>query len=288
MPKSMTAFAGADAASATGSLRIELRAVNHRFLETAIKLPEELRSMEPAIREALNSALSRGKVDVYIRYKTVPGAASAPKLNATLAQAMLHIAQSIQTLDPKLAPARVADVMAWPGVIEQPDSDQAALLEQALDCFKRALKEFNLARTREGDKLAALMLERVDQLEQCRVQARELAPQLRVQMREKLLARLQDVGINADPTRYEQEVALLMQKADVEEEMDRLGVHLQEARRVMALKEPIGRRLDFLVQEMHREANTFGAKSVDARASQLGVDMKVLIEQIREQVQNLE
>ena len=287
MARSMTAFGQADGQSPLGQLRFEIRSVNHRFLELGLKLPEEFRSLEPQLREAAQKRIQRGKVDVGLRYFANLGAESLA-LNSTMVEALLAIADDLHNRHPELKPLTTADVLAWPGAVRGAELDTEALKSAALELFQRALAEFDAARGREGEKLAETLREKLVQLESLRVQALALIPGIKAVLREKLSTRMAEFAENLDPARLEAELILNLHKLDVDEELERLRIHLIEAQRVLNLREPMGRRLDFLVQELHRECNTFGAKSIDARTSQLGVDMKVLVEQVREQVQNLE
>jgi uncharacterized protein (TIGR00255 family) len=286
MARSMTAFSSAEQNTATSQLRIEIRSVNHRFLELTIKLPEELRSVEPHWRDRIQKRFQRGKVDVYVRYKST--AAQVGSINDEAIAQLLKLAFALQTQHPALRPIGTAEVLAWPGVVAHAEVDTEALRGQANALLEQALDEFDAARTREGNKLADVLLERVQQLSTHREKALTLLPGIRAQLKEKLQARMTEFQGTLDPARLEAELVLNLQKLDVDEELERLRIHLLEAQRILATIEPMGRRLDFLVQELHRECNTFGAKSVDAQTSQMAVDMKVLVEQFREQVQNIE
>jgi uncharacterized protein (TIGR00255 family) len=287
MAKSMTAFANAESIDDLGQIRFEMRSVNHRFLELGIKLPEELRALEPSLREHTQKLVQRGKVDLYLRFKAPPSQSSLT-LNADLVEGLLKLADDLHNRHPELKPLSTANVLAWPGAVQGLEQDGEKLRAAALRCFQACLHEFDAARSREGDKLTRTLLEKVAQLSDLRTQALTLLPEIRNQLKEKMQQRLSEFKENLEPNRLEAELVMHLNKLDVDEEMERLRVHLLEANRVLSLKEPVGRRLDFLVQELHRECNTFGAKSIDARTSQISVDMKVLVEQIREQVQNLE
>lgn len=287
MARSMTAFGQADGQSPMGQLRFEIRSVNHRFLELGLKLPEEFRSLEPQLREAAQKRMQRGKVDVGLRYSANLGS-DRLALNSPMVEALLAIADDLHNRHPELKPLTTADVLAWPGAVRGAELDTEALKAAALEVFQRALDEFDAARAREGEKLAETLRDKLAQLESLRVQALEMLPEIKTALREKLMARMAEFAESLDPARLEGELLLNLHKLDVDEELERLRIHLLEGQRVLNLREPMGRRLDFLVQELHRECNTFGAKSIDARTSQLGVDMKVLVEQVREQVQNLE
>lgn len=287
MARSMTAYASAEATSELGQLRLELRSVNHRFLELGFKLPEELRALEPKLRERIQKVAQRGKIDLSLRFRASPQSHELA-LNEPLVDGLLALAERLHNQRPELAPLSTANVLAWPGAVQSNELDSEALRSQVLQVLEQALREFEQARSREGNQLAELLGQRVRAIEALRAQALTLGPQIRAALGEKLRVRMAEFQATLDANRLEAELVMQLQKLDVDEELERLAIHLIEAERVLQLSEPIGRRLDFLIQELHREANTFGAKSVDARTSQIGVDMKVLIEQVREQVQNLE
>jgi uncharacterized protein (TIGR00255 family) len=287
MARSMTAFASAERSDAWGQLRVEFRSVNHRFLELTIKMPDELRSLEPIWREHIQKRVQRGKVDVFVRLKSNAIAGSL-QINQPVIDSLLAATSALQSRFPELRPMGTAEVLAWPGVVVQSESDPEALRKQATAVLEQALADYDVARAREGDKLAEVLAERVQQLTEIREKALLLLPHIRIALKEKLMARLAEFQGQLEPNRLEAELVLQLQKLDVDEELERLRIHLLEATRVLGSGEAIGRRLDFLVQELHRECNTFGAKSVDAQTSQMAVDMKVLVEQFREQVQNLE
>lgn len=286
-PKSMTGFAAVEDVSAEGTLRLELRAVNHRFLELACKLPEELRSIEPLLRERVAKRVQRGKLDATLRWRAAAGG-SEPTLDERVAGGLLAAMAELRRSHPDLRPPSVGELLQWPGLLRVPEIDGASLAERASRLIDRAIDEFESSRAREGGKLTDAIHSRRELLLQLAAQARLLGPEIRAAQQDKLRQRFADAGLTADAARFEQELLMALSKLDVDEELDRLATHLAELQRVLGRSEPVGRRLDFLVQELHREANTFGAKSIDARTSQLSIDMKVAIEQIREQVQNLE
>ena len=287
MIRSMTAFAACERAATGGTLGCELRAVNHRFHELALRLPEELRAIEPALRERVAQKVSRGKIDLVMRFRPAAGGRAALRLNLPLLGQLSQAAREMEGGFPGLR-TEFTDLLRYPGVVEEDALDQAGLQADALALLDATLAEFVAAREREGEKLAAVMRERVDGIERITAQVRAWLPEIRAALRTRLDARLADLKLPLDPGRLEQEVVLNLQKIDVDEELDRLGSHVAEARRVFALPEAVGRRLDFLMQEFNREANTLGSTSVDARTTQAAVELKVLIEQLREQVQNLE
>ncbi|MBB4127034.1 uncharacterized protein (TIGR00255 family) [Xanthomonas translucens] len=286
MIRSMTAFAGAERITPWGTLGCELRSVNHRFLEVGVRLPEELRALEPQLRERLAARVSRGKLDLMLRLRA-PDAAQALAVNEPLVEQLAVLAQRLGARFPQLQ-VQFADLLQLPGVLQGQAVDPAALQAQALELLDEVVAEFVAAREREGGKLAAAIVERVDAVERIAAEVKQLIPAIREGQRAKLAARLADLPHPVDPGRAEQELVLWLQKLDVDEELDRLGSHIKEIRRVLRQPEPAGRRLDFLLQEFNREANTLGSKSVDSRTSNAAVELKVLIDQIREQVQNLE
>ncbi|MBN8727774.1 MAG: YicC family protein [Xanthomonadales bacterium] len=285
MLRSMTAFASAEAATGHGNLSIELRSVNHRWLELGLRLPDELRSLEPAIRERVAARLARGKVDLGLRWKATAGAGEV----AIDHDLVTRLAEAAQTLAPKFPQFRVefTDLLAWPGVLQQ-ESDDDALRQAAMDLLDSALAQLVATREREGGRLGGFIGERLDGIERIVAEVRAHLPELRAALRARFDARLAELRQPLDPGRLEQEVVLQLQRIDVDEELDRLTAHIAEARRVLGLKEAVGRRLDFLMQEFNREANTLGSKAADARTTNAAVELKVLIEQMREQVQNLE
>ncbi|MCL7713102.1 YicC/YloC family endoribonuclease [Stenotrophomonas mori] len=286
MIRSMTAYAGGDRATPWGILGCELRSVNHRFLEVGTRLPEELRALEPQLRERVAARVSRGKLDLVMRLRA-PEAAPALSVDEALVGQLGEVAQRLHGhfLNMRVS---FTELLAYPGVLRGEAVDAAALHAEALALLETTIDAFIAAREREGAKLATAVDERVDAIEGIAAQVRAMIPAIREGQRAKLAARLADLPHPVDPGRAEQELVLWLQKLDVDEELDRLGSHIAEIRRVLRQREPVGRRLDFLLQEFNREANTLGSKSVDSRTSSAAVELKVLIDQIREQVQNLE
>ena len=287
MLRSMTAFASADADIGRGTLAIELRSVNHRYLELGLRLPDELRSLEPVVRERVAAKLSRGKVDLGIRYKPVIADASAITVDDALLARLADTARALAAKFPQLTVDFTA-LLGWPGVLLDRDTDQESLREGALDLLDSALAEMVAARGREGERLGGFMRERLDAMERIVAEVRAHLPEVRAALRARFDSRLAELKQPLEPGRIEQEVVLQVQRMDVDEELDRLTAHIAEARRIFGLKEAVGRRLDFLMQEFNREANTLGSKSADPRTTNAAVELKVLIEQMREQVQNLE
>ena len=285
MIRSMTAFASGERATAWGTLGCELRAVNHRFLEIGVRLPEDLRALEPVLRERIATRVARGKLDVTLRLRAPEG--DALQLDAQRVESLAGLASALQARFPAMQVA-FTDLLAYPGVLQGGGVDAAALQVEALALLDEVLADFVAAREREGAKLATGIRERVDAIARIAADVRTLVPLIRAGQRQKLEARLADLATPAEPARVEQELVLWLQKLDVDEELDRLDSHVAELRRVLGQQEPVGRRLDFLLQEFNREANTLGSKSVDVRTSQAAIELKVLIDQVREQIQNIE
>jgi len=288
MPFSMTAFARIDRTTEWGELAWELRTVNHRYLEMSPRLPEILRALEPKIRTAVSKVLTRGKVDLNLRFQAKAAGSEKIELDTDLVKKLLAAADEVGHMAGGAQPIEVAEVLRWPGVIKEQEFDNAALQKQVMDCLAEALAELVQTRQREGDKLQAMMLERVEAMKKTVSGVNEILPELLENYRKRLTDRLQEIIAEVDQDRVEQELVIYAQKTDVAEELDRLNVHLGEVERVLNQKKPVGRRLDFLMQELNREANTLGSKATDIRLTNAAVDLKVLIEQMREQVQNIE
>lgn len=286
MIRSMTAFATVERATEAGTLSAELRAVNHRFLELGVRLPEELRGLEPALRERISARVSRGKLDFTLRLRAPEGSGHL-QVNAGLIDQLASLAAELGGRFPGMR-TELSELLQFPGVLQSRLGDPAVLQAEALALVDVLVEQFLASREREGQKLVTAILERVDGIAARAADVRELIPLIRAGQRQKLEARLADLSQPGDPGRLEQELVLWLQKLDVDEELDRLDSHIKEIRRVFKQSEPVGRRLDFLLQEFNREANTLGSKSVDTRTTNLAVELKVLIDQIREQVQNIE
>ena len=284
--RSMTAFASGERSTEWGTLGCELRAVNHRFLEVGVRLPDELRASESALRERIAAKLSRGKLDLAMRLRTATSSDRLQVDDATVER----LGDLARRMDGRFPGLRVdfAQLLQLPGVLQSHAVDPEALQAAASSLLDAVLDEFVAAREREGAKLAAGITERADAIANIAGEVRTLVPLIRAGQRQKLETRLAELGSSLDPGRLEQELVIWLQKLDVDEELDRLDSHLDELRRVLKHKEPVGRRLDFLLQEFNREANTLGSKSVDVRSTNAAVELKVLIDQIREQIQNIE
>jgi uncharacterized protein (TIGR00255 family) len=285
---SMTGFASASAELPGISLAVELRSVNHRYLDVTIKLPEELRMLEPALRERLAAAQKRGKVECRVSLARTAGAAGTMAINTERVQQLASAAADVARAIPDTPPLSTADILRWPGVMIDATISQEMLAEEVDALVLQALQELTSARAREGAKLRAVLDARCMDVETQVARIAPRIPALHATYLDKLGARLKDAGIDANDDRLKQELALFATKIDVAEEVARLSTHVGEMRRVLAQGGTVGKRLDFLAQELHREANTLGSKSVDAELSQVSLELKVLIEQMREQVQNLE
>ena len=287
MVHSMTAFARQERAAPWGTLQLELRSVNQRYLEPHFRLPESLRDLEPAFRDALRARLARGKVEISLRFDAAgdgAGLAVNPARLADLSRALGEVRQAVTDS----APPDALALLDYPGVLENRGPDPETVKAEALALFERALDDLIAGRAREGDKLADLIRERLAGIEAQVAEVRRLMPQILERQRAQLLERLETVIAELDPQRLEAELTLLAHKADVDEELDRLATHVAEVKRQLDQKGPVGRRLDFLMQELNREANTLSSKSVVASTTRCAVELKVLIEQIREQIQNIE
>ena len=287
MIKSMTAFGREEASAKWGKLNCELRAVNHRYLELSIKLPKELRSLEMDVRSIINQSIKRGKVECTLLFEAVTKS-TAFELDENLVNAYIEAAQKISARLPVAAPLSVHHVLSWPGVTRLQESDYSAVKQSAIDLVRATLDEFIVTREREGSALKKMLLERCDSMAKIVDQQRSESVGMDARLREKLAQKLQQISAQPDPSRLEQEIVYAAQKMDINEEMDRLDAHIAEVRSVLSRAEPIGRRLDFLMQELNREANTLGSKSQGVSTQNHPVELKVLIEQMREQVQNIE
>ncbi|MCB1573530.1 MAG: YicC/YloC family endoribonuclease [Dokdonella sp.] len=287
MIRSMTAFASAESETAHGNLSIELRSVNHRYLELSPRLPDDLRGFEPQLRETLAARLSRGKVDINVRLKTTATRAGTLDVDEDLLGRLAEKAQALAGRFPALH-VDFSSLLGWPGVLREQSADAEGLQAAAAAVLEQALDGLVSTREREGARLAVFLRERLDGIEAIVASVREHLPEVRSATRARLDQRLAEIKQPADPGRIEQEIVLQLQRIDVDEELDRLASHIAEARRIFGMGEAVGRRLDFLMQEFNREANTLGSKAADPRTTQAAVELKVLIEQMREQVQNLE
>lgn len=284
----MTAYASLAEAGPVGTLTWEVRSLNQRYLDVHPRLPEEFRALEPAVRERIKQRFVRGKFDLSLRYQPDPAAAAAALvLDRTLAESLLARVAKLR----ELAGGGQIDLvrlLAWPGLLAEQRVDFEAEKQRALDLLDRALTQLADARAREGAAIAAMLEGRLTAILEQVARVRAHLPEVRAALKRRMHERLEGLGVDLDPGRLEQEIALQLTRLDVDEELDRLEAHVAEIRRVLAADEPAGRRLDFLMQELNREANTLGSKSVAAATAGVSVELKVLIEQMREQIQNVE
>jgi uncharacterized protein (TIGR00255 family) len=288
MVNSMTAFARSQAHTTGLVLTWEIRSVNHRFLEAQFRLPDQLRSIEYPLRETLRKHLKRGKLDCALRLDR-QAEETTIELNRPVLLQVLAMVEQVRRDAPEIGSPNPMDLLRWPGVIgDDAGTGDDALTATATDLFEEALSELMAYRQREGEQLTRAIETRLDEIDSVVAEVKSRTASIGHQIQSKLTARLDDLKVKVDASRLEQEVALLAQRADVAEELDRLGIHVEEARSILRGPGPHGRRLDFLTQELNREANTLGAKATLVENSQRSVDLKVVIEQIREQVQNVE
>lgn len=288
MIRSMTGFARRERQGLWGTLICELRTVNHRYLELALRLPEELRGLEGEARQAVSAALKRGKVDAIIHLKSAAAATSQLEINQDALRQILARAQEVTTLAGQAQPLNVLDLLRWPGVVRDAERDLSPAVVATLELLREALTELNDVRTREGGRMREVILQRCDSIATQIALVRVRLPEVNAKMRARLTERITQLVTTLNPERLEQELAIFATRMDVDEELDRLEAHLKEVRSILDGSEPAGRRLDFLMQELNREANTLSSKSQDVETTRAGVDMKVAIEQMREQIQNIE
>ena len=292
MLRSMTAFARVQESCDAGTLTWELRSVNHRYLELGLKLPDDFKSLEPEIRKLASQFLKRGKIDLGLRYKLNDAGAGEVQLNEEIVRSLRKVEQEVLNIVHEGSKMSVADILSWPGVIADSEKDLSPMVALALSSLEKALGQMIETRESEGQALQDMIKSRCTQINKIVKQLRAHRPAMMVAMREKLESNLNEKmkqwSETADNSRLEQELVILAQKLDVDEELDRIDTHIAEVGKVLKRKEAVGRRLDFLMQELNREANTLGSKSQDSQTTQWSVDLKVLIEQMREQVQNIE
>lgn len=288
MIASMTGFAVASRELPEATLNVEVRSVNHRFLDIQTRLPDELRSLESEVRELLAGRLTRGKVDCRIGLVPKPALQHGAALNAEALERLKSLELSVRSAFPQAPGLTVSDVLRWPGVFDQATLSADTVREPCLALLEQALNDLVAARRREGERLKELLRERVARMEALVEEVTPRIPALIAAYQERLSNRLREAMLNLEDERIRQEFMLFASKIDVDEELSRLTAHLQEVKRVLASGGPAGKRLDFLMQELNREANTLGAKSVDAEVSRIAMELKVLIEQMREQIQNIE
>jgi len=284
----MTAFARAQQSEKFGTLIWELRAVNSRYLDINCRLPEDFRAQEGRVRECVNQRLQRGKIECGLRFAPEREFDTGIEVNDALVKSLIDACQRINTRLHQPSEINPVDILTWPGVVAEPEQDFKAIYAASEALLQQALDELVDNRLREGERMRDLILSRRDAMHQIVADVRQQLPQIKQRFREKLQSRLDELSADADQERLEQELAFLAQKMDIDEELDRLDAHLKELGDVLDRDEAVGRRLDFLMQELNREANTLGSKSADISTTQASVELKVLIEQMREQIQNIE
>ncbi len=288
MIKSMTAFAGNEVEIGNLTISCELRSVNHRYCDISLKLPDGLRSMEADIRSAIAAQISRGKVECALSYKKRANDGQGFVVNMDAVNALLAATDRIEQLMPAALSFSALDILAFPGIQQEPLTDKEELNEAIITLVKQTLTQFLSVREREGAQLKFLIEERCIKMLEFVVSAGQRLPEVLLLIRNRLKDRIVELVAQPDFDRLEQELVFLAQKLDISEELDRLETHITEVLRVLKQKEPVGRRLDFLMQELNREANTLGSKSADKDMTQIAIELKVLIEQMREQIQNIE
>ena len=288
MLHSMTGFARYTAESPSGVLTCELKAVNHRYFDVQFRLPEELRPREADLRKLIGAAVRRGKVDCTLHYRRTPGKQAELTVNHALVEQIGRRAHELAGILPQLGGLTAIDVLRWPGVIEEPEVDTEPLYGEAADVIRISLEALSAMRLSEGRRIAEMLDSRCREVLAIAASVRSRLPQVLAAVRTKQKERLDKLDIDADPARLEAELALIAQRLDVDEEIERLESHISEIRLAIDSEEAVGRRLDFLMQELNREANTLGSKSADTETTRAAVDLKVLIEQMREQIQNVE
>lgn len=288
MIHSMTAFSRQTSDSDKGILTIELRSVNHRYSEVSMRLPEDLRFLEPKAREKIAASIKRGKVDCTLRYQAPDMQESGVQIDKALLGVLTTAAKEVEAMLQKSTPMKAMDLLRWPGVLKTPEQDMTEVGKRVMELLDSALKELVETRRREGKQLKQTIETRCGAIDEEVRRIQDRLPEVLSAMRSRLAARLEELKTQVDVDRLEQEMVILANKADIAEEIDRLQTHIKEVRRVLNQDQPVGRRLDFLMQELNREANTIGSKSADSETTQGSVELKVLIEQIREQVQNIE
>ena len=288
MINSMTGYATAARELAWGSVSVELRSVNHRYLDVSFRMPDELRPAETALREAIAATVTRGKVECRIAYALRSGAQNSAELDDTLLAQLLGLNAKVRSALPDARTLGVADILRWPGMLGAEELPVDELRVTANELMPEVLREFTAARGREGEKLAAVILERAADMRTRIAVVQPRMPGIIAAFQDKLNARLQEALVSADDERVRQEIALFVNKIDVDEELSRLATHLDELQRILQKGGAAGKRLDFLMQELNREANTLGSKSVDIEVTRVAMDLKLLIEQMREQIQNIE
>ena len=288
MIKSMTAFARVQQSEKTGTLTWEVRSVNSRYLDINCRLPEDFRAQEGRVRECINKRLQRGKIECGLRFMAEQFTSTGLEVNDSLVKSLIGACQQINASLHQPSEINPVDLLNWPGVVAEPEQDYKSVYEASEKLLLLALDELIENRLREGERMQKLIQDRCASMQQIVDKVRQQLPEIQQRYREKLSARLDELKTSVDRERLEQELVFLAQKMDVDEELDRLDAHLKEINEALDRDEAVGRRLDFLMQELNREANTLGSKSADISTTQASVELKVLIEQMREQIQNIE
>jgi len=285
---SMTGFASLEREINNGVLVLELRSVNHRYLELHLKLDEYLRSFEPLVREMISAKLGRGKVECRMSFVRRSEATQSLNLDDAVLNQLLEVSKVLKTKFPESQPLSVSEILDWPGVVQNQELANDEFAQVVKDCLQQILQDMSDSRAREGAKMKALILERLAEIESLVAKVKPLLPQQVKEYQSRLTAKLQDALNSVDEERVRQELVLFAQRIDVDEELTRLTAHVAEVKRILDDNKLAGKRLDFLMQELNREANTLGSKSVSVETSQASMSLKVLIEQMREQIQNIE
>ena len=285
---SMTGFARDSLETEIGTLTWELKAVNHRYLDVQFRLPEELKGEEHGFRKQAGSALRRGKVECALFLRRPESSQAELELNRELVSILIEKIEEMRAASHDFGSVNPADILRWPGVVQPREIDTAPLFAEAGRLFGQALEAMNAMRRSEGERIYEMLTSRCDEIERIAADVRERMPTVMNAVRDKQRERIEKLDVEADPARLEMELALIAQKLDIDEELDRLASHVVEIRDVLERDEAVGRRLDFLMQELNREANTLASKSADTETTRAAVDLKVLIEQMREQIQNVE
>jgi uncharacterized protein (TIGR00255 family) len=288
MLHSMTGFARQSAESGAGTMTWELRAVNHRYLDVQFRMPDEFRPVEQAFKQQVSAVLNRGKVECALHFRRAFDQQAEMKLNADLVSLIGTRVKEIRNTVADSAPANAIDILRWPGVITETEIDAEPLKAEATALLDKTLEAMAAMRASEGERIAAMLESRCNDIAALAKAVRKRLPDVLSKAHAKQRERIDRLSVEADPARLEVELALIAQKLDVDEELDRLDSHIVEIAQTLKSKEAVGRRLDFLMQELNREANTLGSKSADAETTKAAVELKVLIEQMREQIQNVE
>ena len=288
MIHSMTGFASATRELPTSALNVELRSVNHRYLDLQFRLPEDLRALEPGLRELIVARLQRGKVECRIGLNTLTAATKSFELNVEVLKQLRALSEKLRLAWPSVNGLTAADILRWPGMLGAETVSLEEMRAAAQDALRQVLDEFSASRAREGEKLKTVLLERVAAMEEHVASVAPRMPQVIAAFQEKLTLRLREAMAVADDERIRQEIALFANRIDIDEELSRLATHFSEIKRILERGGAVGKRLDFMMQELNREANTLGSKSVDVEVTRVSLDLKLLIEQMREQIQNIE